>query len=72
MRPLALIGIVLLVAGAVVLAMGGFGFTKERQEVDVGPIEVAAERRGFVPPVVGGLAMVVGAVMLFAARRARR
>ncbi|MDF2773386.1 MAG: hypothetical protein K0S86_2881 [Geminicoccaceae bacterium] len=72
MRPLALIGIVLLVAGAVVLAMGGFGFTKERQEVDVGPIEVAAERRGFVPPVVGGLAMVVGAVMLFAARRAKR
>ena len=72
MRPLALIGIVLLVAGAVVLAMGGFGFTKERQEVDVGPIEVAAERRGFVPPVVGGLAMVVGAVMLVAARRARR
>ena len=72
MRPLALIGIVLLVAGAVVLAMGGFGFTKERQEVDVGPIEVTAERRGFVPPVVGGLAMVVGAVMLFAARRAKR
>ncbi len=72
MRPLAIIGIVLLVAGAVVLAMGGFGFTKERQEVDVGPIEVAAERRGFVPPVVGGLAMVVGAVMLFAARRAKR
>lgn len=72
MRPLALIGIVLLVAGAVVLAMGGFGFTKERQEVDVGPIEVAAERRGFVPPVVGGLAMIVGAVMLVAARRAKR
>jgi hypothetical protein len=72
MRPLALIGIVLLVAGGIVLAMGGFGFTKEREEVDVGPIEVAAERRGFVPPIVGGIAMVVGAVMLVAARRAKR
>jgi hypothetical protein len=72
MRPLALVGFVLIVAGGVVLAMGGFGFTKERQEVDVGPIEVAAERRGFVPPVVGGIAMVVGVVMLVAARRAKR
>ena len=71
MRPLALLGIVLIVAGAVVLAMGGFGFTKERQEVDVGPVEVAAERRGFVPPVVGGIAIVLGAVMLMAARRAK-
>lgn len=72
MRPLALVGIVLVVAGAVVLAMGGFGFTKERQELEVGPVEVAAERRGFVPPVVGGIAMVIGAVMLVAARRAKR
>ena len=61
----------MIVAGAVVLAMGGFGFTKERQEVDVGPVEVAAERRGFVPPVVGGIAIVLGAVMLMAARRAK-
>ena len=71
MRPLALVGLILIVAGGVVLAMGGFGFTKERQEVDVGPIEVAAERRGFVPPVLGGLAMVVGVVMLVAARRGK-
>jgi hypothetical protein len=40
--------------------------------VDVGPVEVAAERRGFVPPVVGGIAMVIGAVMLVAAKRAKR
>jgi hypothetical protein len=71
MRPLALVGIVLIVAGGVVLAMGGFGFTKERQEVAVGPVEVAAERRGFVPPIVGGIAIVVGAVLLVAARRAK-
>lgn len=71
MRPLAIVGIVLIVAGAIVLAMGGFGFTKERQEVDVGPVEVAAERKGFVPPVVGGIAVVVGVVLLVAGRRAR-
>lgn len=72
MRPLGWVGLVLLVAGAVVLAMGGFGFTKEREEIDVGPVEVAAERRGFVPPVVGGIAMVVGVVLIVAARRAKR
>lgn len=71
MRPLGIVGIVLIVAGAIVLAMGGFGFTKERQEVDVGPVEVAAERKGFVPPVVGGIAIVVGVVLLVAGRRAK-
>ena len=69
MRPLGIFGVVLIVLGAVVLAMGGFGYTKERQEVEVGPLEVAAERRGFVPPAVGIVAIVVGLGLVVAGRR---
>ena len=69
MRPLGIFGVVLIVLGAVVLAMGGFGYTKERQEVEVGPLEVAAERRGFVPPAVGIVAIVVGLGLVIAGRR---
>lgn len=69
MRPLGIFGIVLIVLGAVVLAMGGFGYTKEREEVEVGPLEVAAERRGFVPPAAGIVAIVVGFGLVIAGRR---
>lgn len=69
MRPLGIFGVVLIVLGAVVLAMGGFGYTKEREEVEVGPLEVAAERRGFVPPAAGIVAIVVGLGLVIAGRR---
>ena len=69
MRPLGIFGIVLVVLGAVVLAMGGFGYTKEREEVEVGPLEVAAERRGFIPPAAGIVAIVVGLGLVVAGRR---
>jgi uncharacterized membrane protein len=71
MRPLGIIGIVLIVLGAVVLAMRGISYTKERQEVDVGPLEVAAERKGFVPPAAGVVAIVVGLGLVVAGRRQR-
>jgi hypothetical protein len=71
MRPLGVIGIVLIVLGIVVLAMRGISYTKERQEVAVGPLEVAAERRGFVPPIAGIAAIVVGVGLVVAGRRPR-
>jgi UDP-N-acetylmuramyl pentapeptide phosphotransferase/UDP-N-acetylglucosamine-1-phosphate transferase len=69
MRPLGWLGVILIVAGAVVLAMRGISYTKERQAVQVGPLQVSAERKGFVPPVVGGAAIVVGIVLVLAGRR---
>lgn len=69
MRPLGWIGVALIAAGAVVLAMRGFSFTKERQSVSVGPVEVAAERKGFVPPLAGAAAVALGVILVFAARK---
>ena len=71
MRPLSIVGALLIVAGAVVLLMRGVSYTKERESARVGPIEIAAERKGFVPPVAGGVAIVVGIVLLVADRRRR-
>jgi drug/metabolite transporter (DMT)-like permease len=69
MRPLGWVGLLLIIVGAVVVAMGGLGYTKSRNEVEVGPIKVAAEEKGLVPPVVGIAAIVVGAVLVFAGRK---
>lgn len=72
MRPLGILGWALIVVGAVVVALGGISYIKERESAQVGPIEVSAVRRGFIPPVAGGLAVVLGIVLVVADRRRRR
>jgi hypothetical protein len=69
MRPVGWIGVVLIVAGVVVLAMRGISYTKERESVSVGPVAVAAEKKGFVPPWVGAVAIAAGVALVFAGRR---
>ena len=69
MRPLAIVGIILILGGAAVLALRGISYTKERNSVQVGPLAVTTEQKGFIPPIVGVGAVVLGAVLLFSARR---
>jgi hypothetical protein len=69
MRPLGWLGVLLVIAGVVVLAMGGVSYTKERDAVSVGPIEIAAEKKGVVPPAVGWAALAAGALLVFVGRR---
>jgi len=69
MRPLGWVGVLLIVAGAIIAAMGGIGYTKSRNEMEVGPFKVAAEEKGLVPPVAGLAAIAIGAVLVFAGRK---
>jgi uncharacterized membrane protein len=69
MRPLAWIGVLLIVCGIVVVAMRGIPYTKSRNEVEVGPLKVTAQERGLVTPAVGVGAIVVGLVLVFASRK---
>lgn len=69
MRPLGILGWALIVIGGVVLALGGISYTKERESAKLGPVEVATERRGFIPPLAGAAAVAVGIVLVVAGRR---
>jgi len=69
MRPAGLIAMLLIVFGAIVLVVGGVSYVKDRDTADLGIAKVTTERRGFVPPWVGGVALVTGIVLLFSARR---
>lgn len=66
-----LIGIILIVAGALALAYGGFTYTEETHEADVGPINIAVEDKERVNiPVWAGLAAVlVGGALLLVGRK---
>jgi hypothetical protein len=66
-KLIAVVGIVLVLAGIVSLAYGGFTYTREETVLKVGPLEVEAEQRKRFPisPLAGG-AMVVGGLILVA------
>ena len=48
MRPLGWIGVALIVAGRIVMAMQGVSYTKQRNDVELGPFRVATVEKGFV------------------------
>lgn len=63
-----IVGIVLIVLGIVALAYGGISYTSREKVLDIGPLEATAERRRTIPlpPVLGGLALAGGIVLLIA------
>jgi len=69
MRPLGWVGVVLIIAGVVVVAMRGIPYTKSQNEVQVGPLQVTTQERGVVTPIIGVGAIVLGAVLVFAGRK---
>lgn len=69
MRPIGWVGVVLIVAGGIVVAMNGVSYTKHRNDVEVGPFSFATVEKGFVPPLAGIAAILVGAGLLFVGRR---
>ena len=73
MAPVRIVGLILVILGIVGLVWGGISWTTEETIVDLGPIEAEAETRETipVPPVVGGIALVAGLVLLVVPARRR-
>ena len=71
MKPITLIGIVLLILGALALAYQGINYTRQEKVLDIGPIHATAEKHERIPlpPIVGGLALAGGIVLLIAGTR---
>jgi uncharacterized membrane protein YidH (DUF202 family) len=65
-NALKTIGIVLIIAGVLALAYGGFSYTKDTTAVKVGPVELSVKEKETVNvPVWAGIgAIVVGGLLL--------
>lgn len=66
MKTYTLAGIILIVIGIVALAYQGITYTTREKVVDIGPIQVTADKTRTLPlpPIVGGVALVGGIVLL--------
>jgi len=65
MKPISWLGILLIVGGALV-PYQGINYTRQKKVIDVGSMHITREdhERIPLPPILGGLALVGGVVLL--------
>jgi len=71
MKPIAWVGVVLIILGGLALVYQGFGYTHQEKVLDVGPIHATADEheRVSIPPILGGLTLVGGIVLVIIAAK---
>jgi hypothetical protein len=67
MRLQIIIAVILIALGIVAFAYQGITYTTREKVVDLGPIQMTAEKSKTLPlpPIVGAIALVGGIVLLF-------
>ena len=69
--PAMLIGIALIALGLIALAYQGITYTTREKVVDLGPLKITAQKEKTIPlpPILGGLALAGGIVLVVVASR---
>jgi len=73
MKPMSLVGVVLIALGVVALVFQGITYTSRETVVDLGPLHATADRQKTLPlsPLLGIVAVAGGVVLLIAGVRTR-
>jgi uncharacterized membrane protein HdeD (DUF308 family) len=73
MKPLAIVGVLLIVLGLVALVYQGITYTSRETVIDIGPLHATADREKTLPlpPVMGIVAVAGGVALLVAVARKR-
>ena len=70
MSAIKMLAIVLIVAGGLALAYGGFTYTKDTHQAKLGPIELSvSEKQTVNVPIWAGLGLIVAGVGLLFVRK---
>lgn len=66
-----IVAILLLIAGALSLAYGGFSYTEKTHQADVGPVHLAVdqERHVGIPGWAGAVMMILGVILLIPGKK---
>jgi len=70
-KPVTLVGVVLIILGVLALAYQGITYTTREKVVDLGPLKITKdkEKTVFLPPILGALALVGGVVLVVVGSR---
>jgi hypothetical protein len=68
MKPAAVVGLILIILGVISLAYQGITYTTHKKVLDIGPIQATKEEHKTIPlpPILGGIALVGGIVLMIA------
>lgn len=71
MKSKSVFALLLIVIGVIALVYEGFSWTTREKAVDLGPIQVTAEKSHSIPlpPILGGVALVAGILLLVSSRK---
>jgi uncharacterized membrane protein len=71
MKTLSVVGLILIVLGIISFAYQGINYTTHKKIVDIGPIQASTTEHKTIPlpPILGGLALVGGVLLLVAGRK---
>ena len=74
MKPIMIVGIVLIALGMGVLAYQGITYTSREKIIDIGPIQATRETTKTIPvsPILGGIALAGGIVLVITGIRAKK
>lgn len=66
MKTHALLAVILIATGVIAFAYQGFTYTTREKVVDLGPIQMTAEKTRTIPmpPILGAIALLSGIVLL--------
>jgi hypothetical protein len=72
-KPATIIGILLVIVGVVGFALGGFSFTHEKKDVDLGPVQIGHEQKKSVPipPALSAVALLGGIGLIVVGARTK-
>lgn len=67
------LGIILIIAGAVMLIWSGVSFTKKEKIVEVGPLQVSVDKKQKLtwPPYLGGVLIAGGIIFIITDKKRR-
>lgn len=74
MRPVTLVGIVLIVLGVLALAYQGITYTTREKVIDLGPLQASVDKKKSIPlpPIIGAVALAGGVVLVIIGSRRSR
>jgi uncharacterized membrane protein len=70
-KAATIIGLALIILGVVALAYQGITYTTQEKVIDLGPLKATVEKKETIPlpPLLGGLALAGGIVLLIVGAR---
>jgi hypothetical protein len=73
MKPITIVGIVLILGGVAALVFGGITYTKNETVVDIGPLELEAKSKESIPipQIAAILAAIAGIGLVIAGARSK-